>query len=135
VTPAQQAKSEVERVIEGLKRRIQAEGFRLRQIEERLGQNPAYLRQVLSGKIELRYEHVAGILAAIKVKPMDFFTDVYGPADFGRGEHPPSFDYSLALVFWSSLREIIRELAEKGVFTKEEADRLLKRLESEPPQP
>jgi len=134
VQPAEQARSEVERVIEALKRRIRAEGFRLRQIEERLGQTRDYLRQVLSGKIELKYEHIAGILAAMKVEPMDFFAEVYGPSHLRRGEEPPLYHYSYQLVFWSSLRAIIRELEEKGVFSKDEAARLLARLET-PPEP
>ncbi len=34
---------------------------------------------MLAGKIDLRWDHVAGILAALGVHPVEFFEEIYGP--------------------------------------------------------
>lgn len=129
-------RNDVEKVQEALKRRIRREGLTLRQVEERLGRKGDYLRQVLAGKIELKWEHVAGVLAALGVHPVEFFVEVYGrppgrPDELGSELMP--FPSSRHLVRWSSLRVLIWEFKEKGIFTAEEAELLLAKLENAVP--
>ena len=133
--PSAQAQADVEKVLEALRRAIRREGMTLRQVEQALGRKGDYLRQVMSGKIELRWEHIVGILAAVGVHPVDFFEEVYGlPSD---RPAPPTveslYELSSQLVRWSSLRVLIWEFKEKGVFSEQEAESLIARMESEAP--
>ncbi len=136
MTSHPQGRFDTDKVLEALRRRIRREGLSLRQVEERLGRKGDYLRQVLAGKIELRWEHIAGILTALGVHPVEFFTAIYGPAPARAAAAEPEttpYTTSRQLVRWSSLRVLIWEFKEKGIFTAEEAERLLAKLESEVP--
>ena len=94
---------------EALRRRIRREDMTKRQVEERLGRKGDYLRQVLSGRSSLKWDHVAGILAVLGIHPVEFFEEIYGP--------PPSraapaafaaapYGTSGQLVRWSSLQAL-----------------------------
>lgn len=51
-----------------------------REVARRMGAHPDYVNQVLRGNLELKVEHVLGILAALKVQPVAFFEELYGVA-------------------------------------------------------
>src|SRR5688572_24633844 len=125
---SERAKTETKRVLAALREHVRRKGLSLRQVEQRLGRRHDYLRQVFGGAIELRFEHVAGILAALDVSPVEFFEEVYGPPDLrGKpsGEPPhPAYPLSARLVRHASLRVLIWRLKEKGIFTDEEIERL-----------
>ncbi|HEX5761330.1 MAG TPA: hypothetical protein VF121_19260 [Thermoanaerobaculia bacterium] len=124
-------------MLAALRTHIRRAGLSFRQVEQRLGQRHDYLRQVLSGAIELRYEHVAGVLAALDVAPVEFFEEVYGPPDLrGRptAEPPhPAYPLSARLVRHASLRVLIWRLKEKGIFSEEEVEHIFAELDREKP--
>lgn len=135
---SEQARAETERVLAALREHIRRNGLSFRQIEQRLGRRHDYLRQVFSGAIELRYEHIAGVLAALDVSPVEFFEEVYGPPDLrGRPatEPPhPAYPLSARLVRHASLRVLIWRLREKGIFSDEEVERLFAELDRQVPE-
>lgn len=46
-------------------------------LDRRLGKATGYFAQVLSGRLELKYRHVTGILRALDVDPGIFFRSLY----------------------------------------------------------
>lgn len=46
-------------------------------LDRRLGKATGYFAQVLSGRLELKYRHVVGILRALEVDPGVFFRSLY----------------------------------------------------------
>ena len=69
----------VRRVREELQIMIRESGTTQREIETRNGFTPRYLSQVLNGRITLTVRHMAGILFALDVDPIDFFERLAGP--------------------------------------------------------
>lgn len=136
VRPGEQARLEVDRVREALERRVRRAGLGVGEVEERLDWPAGTLEQALGGSAELRFEHIAGVLAALGLHPMEFFAEIYGPPPPGpereAAEHP-TYELSSQLVRWSSLRVLIWDFKEKGVFTEEEAEKLLAKMSSELP--
>ena len=100
-----------------------------------------YLRHILAGKLKLRVEHVSGVLDALGIPPIEFWIEVYGaprsPLYADSPDHP-SFATTERLMHRSLLRRMIWKLHERGVFTREDSERMLEDLEqserlSEPP--
>ena len=138
VDPSQQAEAENQRVRSALRELIRRKRMSLREVGILIGRRHDYLRQVFSGAIELRYVHIAGILAALDVSPVEFFEEVYGPPDV-RGKPAaapphPAYPLSARLVRHASLRVLIWRLKEKGIFSDEEIERLFAELDREMPE-
>ncbi len=127
----------VERTRHALERRIRRAGLGAAEIEERLGWEPGSLEQALSGQTEMRFAHVAGALVVLDLHPTEFFSEIHGlppvPPEQREGAEHPSYELSSQLVRWSSLRVLVWECKEKGVFTEEEAEKLLANLERQAP--
>lgn len=127
---------EVAEALEALRRRIRRAGLTQEDVGRRLGWTGDYVRQLLAAKIGLQYQHVTKLLEALAVHPVEFFEELYGPPP-GRPAYPSTEDLarhpSVQLVRWSGLRVLIWELMEKGIFTAEEAERLLEKLQQVPP--
>jgi len=66
-----------ERVSRLLQVAIRASGVSQAEIERALGMSKGYLRQVFSGRIELKVRHVEVILGAIGLDPNTFYGIVY----------------------------------------------------------
>ena len=127
---------EVAKVLDALKRRLRREDLTQQELGERLGWKGDYVRQVLGSRVELRYEHVVAFLTSLGVHPVEFFEEVYGLPPGRPKPLPPEVlpeDPGRYLIHWSSLRVLIWELKEKGIFTAEEAERLLGKLENAVP--
>ena len=118
---SERAEAETQRVRTVLRELIRRKRMSLREAGVLIGRRHDYLRQVFSGAIELRYLHVAGILAALDVSPVEFFEEVYGPPGV-RGN-------SGRLVRHASLRVLIWRLREKGIFSDEEVECLFAELD------
>ena len=140
--PEPRGEEDVRKIIEALRRKIREHGLTYEQVEQRAGMGREYLRQVLRGNLKLRVEHVASILKALDVPPIDFYVEVYGPPRAslyaGEPDHDHTFRTTVRVMHRSLLRRMIWKLKEKGVFTPEEADRMLEELEqtmrlTEPP--
>jgi transcriptional regulator with XRE-family HTH domain len=131
-SPDERAARETRRVLDALRQRIRLAGLSLRDVERRMGKRHDYLRQVFAGDIELRYEHIAGILAALEVPPADFFAEVYGlPSVFAPGTVPPSFPLSALLIAHGTLSVLIWRLRDKGLISDEIVEKLIAELQHE----
>lgn len=71
----------VQRVTKLMKAAVQLLGVSHRQIERTMGLSTGYLSRILSGKVELRVEHVLGICAAINLPPGAFFEAAFPVRD------------------------------------------------------
>ena len=131
--PEPRGQEDARKVAEVLRRKIREHGLTYEQVEQRAGMGREYLRQVLRGTLKLRVEHVAAVLAALDIPPIEFYVEVYGPprADLYPGEPAADRTYrtTVRVIHRSLLRQMIWKLKEKGVFTPEEADRMLQELE------
>ena len=65
--------AEVSQLVTVLRAAIRALGLSVREVERRMGFSPGYLSRVLSGKVELRVDHVCGIAESIGLKPSEVF--------------------------------------------------------------
>ncbi|MGH2628752.1 MAG: helix-turn-helix domain-containing protein [Anaerolineales bacterium] len=133
------AGAEVEKVSAALRQRIRLAGLTLREVEERLGMGKNYLRQLLSGAVDLKLKHLLAVLQVVGESPVDFFVGVYGVPRLERSEaesDDPYFRAAIRAMQRSTLRVVIWKLREKGVFTNEEAAQMLAQLDLElPPIP
>lgn len=130
--PEPRGAEDVRKISEALKRKIREHGLTYEQVEQRAGMGREYLRQVLRGTLKLRVEHVAAVLEALGIPPIEFYVEVYGPPRaslYAPPDHDYTFRTTVRVLHRSLLREMIWKLREKGVFTPEEADRMLQELE------
>lgn len=65
------------RVTQMLKAAVRFTGISHRQIEREMGLSTGYLSRILSGKVELRIQHVLGVCRAIGLPPSAFFEAAY----------------------------------------------------------
>jgi transcriptional regulator with XRE-family HTH domain len=68
---------DVVRVAQMLKAAVRFTGFSHRKIEREMGLSTGYLSRILSGKVELRIQHVLGVCRAIGLPPSAFFEAAY----------------------------------------------------------
>ncbi len=66
------------RVLDRLRRRIQESDFTQRALERRLGFSKGYLSQVFHGNVDLKFDHLLSLLAALEVRAGAFFAEVEG---------------------------------------------------------
>ncbi len=85
----EKTREETERVIHRLRTALRLLGFTNREIERRLGYTPSYLTRLLSGQIELRFEHIVDIAAAMGMTAEEFFQFAY-PVRAGERSEPAS---------------------------------------------
>jgi transcriptional regulator with XRE-family HTH domain len=131
-TPDERAARETRRVLDALRQRIRLAGLSFRDVERRMGMRHDYLRQVFAGDIELRYEHITGILAALDLPEADFFAEVYGlPKVFTPGSVPPSYPLSALLIAHGTLSMLIWRLHDKGLISAEVVALLIAELQHE----
>lgn len=77
--------AEIDQLVIVLRAAIRALGLSVREVERRMGFSAGYLSRVLSGKVELRVDHVCGIAESIGLKPSEVFQAAF-PLTF----EPPS---------------------------------------------
>lgn len=65
--------NEVSRVTQMLKAAVRFRGVPHRKIERQMELSTGYLSRILSGKVELRVQHVLGVCQAIGLPPSAFF--------------------------------------------------------------
>jgi transcriptional regulator with XRE-family HTH domain len=65
------------RVAQMLKATVRFKGIPHRVIEREMGLSTGYLSRILSGKVELRIEHVLGVCRAVGLPPAAFFEAAY----------------------------------------------------------
>jgi transcriptional regulator with XRE-family HTH domain len=68
---------DVIRVAQMLKAAVRFTGISHRKIERDMGLSTGYLSRILSGKVELRIQHVLGVCRAIGLPPSAFFEAAY----------------------------------------------------------
>jgi transcriptional regulator with XRE-family HTH domain len=76
---------ETQSMIATLRTLMQVLGVRQAQVERAMGWSVSYLSKILSGKAELRFEHILDMSMAMGLKPQEVFRFAY--ADWGE---PPS---------------------------------------------
>lgn len=134
--PTDRRAGDVRKVTEGLARKIRQAGLSLAEIAASAGLEHDSLRRALDAPAELRMEHVAAVLAALDVPPVDFFVEVFGPPPSplyaGNPEHH-TFATTVRVMHRSLLRRMIWKLRERGTFSDAEAKHLLAELERELP--
>lgn len=115
---------EIHRVRVRLRLAIKKSGLRQSDVSARLGFNPNYLSQILSGGTVLSLRHILGVLEVVGSPPIAFFAELYGFADLLPDElpKPRPIDAELARLcesLWvkiaeagKSQREVSEELGE-----------------------
>lgn len=127
------ADPETRKVLEALKERIRESGKSYREVEKRAQIGQDYLRQVLRGSVQLKVAHVLAVLRAIELPPGDFFQEVLGPplpppaVPEEAGQDPTAS--AIGVLQRATLRMMIWKCKDDGVFTPEEAQRLLETLD------
>ena len=128
------ADQQVEQVARALRQRIRGRGRSLREVEEVSGMGRDYLRQLLSGNMDLKLKHVFAVLAVLEEKPAEFFAGVFGLTQLGEPEPlHPLFRESITAAQRSVLPVLITNLQEKGILSADEAKAMLAALEPEAP--
>jgi hypothetical protein len=128
------ADEETRKVLEALQKRIRESGKSYREVEKSAQIGQDYLRQVLRGSVQLKVAHVLAVLRAIELPPGDFFQEALGPplpAPAVReepGEADPTAS-AVGILQRATLRMMIWKCKDDGVFTPEEAQRLLETLD------
>jgi len=128
------ADEETRKVLEALQKRIRESGRSYREVEKRAQIGQDYLRQVLRGSVQLKVAHVLAVLRAIELPPGDFFHEALGPhlppspAREEPGENDPTAT-AVGVLQRATLRMMIWKCKDDGVFTSEEAQRLLETLD------
>ena len=130
------ADPETRKVLEALKERIRESGKSYREVEKRAQIGQDYLRQVLRGSVQLKVAHVLAVLRAIDLPPGNFFQGALGPSPppptSAAPEAPPEDDptaTAVGVLQRATLRMMIWKCKDDGVFTPEEAQRLLETLD------
>ena len=125
---------ETRRILEALKERIRESGKSYREVEKSAQIGQDYLRQVLRGSVQLKVAHVLSVLRAIELPPADFFQAALGspPPPPSVREEPAEADptaSAVGVLQSATLRMMIWKCKDDGVFTPEEAQRLLETLD------
>lgn len=105
-------------------------------MEDRLGMGRNYLRQLLSGAVDLKLKHLLAVLQVLGDPPVEFLANVYGVAPAGRPQPGADDLQSRAAVRAlqrSTLRVLVWKLRERGIFSEEETGRMLAQLDVEMP--
>jgi transcriptional regulator with XRE-family HTH domain len=136
MTPQELAAQQVEQVARALRQRIRGTGRTQREVEQSLGMGKDYLRQLLSGNMDLKLKHLFGILAVLGEEPTEFVATVFGlpPALLQPEPIHPLFRESMTAAQRSVLPLLIESLREKGVLSQAEAGAMLATLEPDPPR-
>jgi transcriptional regulator with XRE-family HTH domain len=74
------ALAEARRAAQLLARRIRAAGLSQQEAADRLGVSLSHLNKLLCGRQSLKVERLYAILALLGVEPVEFFTELHGPA-------------------------------------------------------
>ena len=125
---------ETRRILEALKERIRESGKSYREVEKSAQIGQDYLRQVLRGSVQLKVAHVLAVLRAIELPPGDFFQGALGPSPTPpvvreeAGQDDPTAS-AVGVLQSATLRMMIWKCKDDGVFTPEEAQRLLETLD------
>ena len=94
-TRAEKTREAKELIIRRLKTSMRLLGFTNREIERRLGYTPSYLTRLLSGEIELRFEHIVEIASAMGMTAEEFFQFAYPARQAERSEQAIKLDEML----------------------------------------
>jgi len=127
------ADEETRKVLEALQKRIRDSGKSYREVEKRARIGQDYLRQVLRGSVQLKVAHVLAVLRAIELPPGDFFHEALDPplpppaVREEAGQDDPTAT-AVGVLQHATLRMMIWKCKDDGVFTSEEAQRLLETL-------
>lgn len=94
-----------------------------------------YLRQLLSGNMDLKLKHVFAVLAVLGEEPAEFFAGVFGQPLLQGEPEPihPLFRESITAAQRSVLPVLIANLKDKGILSEDEAKAMLAALEPEAP--
>ncbi|HJX28173.1 MAG TPA: helix-turn-helix transcriptional regulator [Thermoanaerobaculia bacterium] len=68
---------EIEHIIRVLRTAMRVFGYRNADLERKMGWSTSYLSRLFSGGIELRFEHVLDITAALGLRPDEIFRIAY----------------------------------------------------------
>jgi transcriptional regulator with XRE-family HTH domain len=80
---------EVKRAAKLLETMMKMAGINRQELDQRMGAGRGYASQVLSGRMELKYRHILGMLEALEVAPATFFGILFPPAEEARGGPSP----------------------------------------------
>ena len=69
---------QIDTILRALQEKIQRQGFTQKEVQEALGWGRTYISQLVRGQKSLRIEQIILILRVIKVRPADFFAEIYG---------------------------------------------------------
>ena len=76
---------EVKRAARLLETMMKMAGVNRQELDQRMGAGRGYSSQVLSGRMELKYRHILGMLEALNVEPATFFGILFPPGEEARG--------------------------------------------------
>ena len=136
MTPKELGEHQAEQVARALKMRIRGTGRSQREVEQQLEMGKDYLRQLLSGNMDLKLKQLFAVLAVLGEGPTEFIGSVFGfpPALLQPEPIHPLFRETLTLAQRSVLPLLIRSLGLKGVLSEAETRGMLSALEPEPPR-
>ena len=75
--PRREDDEDVRRAIKLIEAVMRVQDVTKKDLDRRLGKATGYFAQVLSGRLELKFRHVTGILRALEVDPGVFFRALY----------------------------------------------------------
>ena len=87
---------QIDTILRALQEKIQHQGFTQKEVQEALGWGRTYISQLVRGQKSLRIEQIILILRVIKVRPADFFAEIYGADTEWPTQQPKAFPFATA---------------------------------------
>ena len=84
---------QIDTILRALQEKIQDQGFTQKEVQEALGWGRTYISQLVRGQKSLRIEQIILILRVIKVRPADFFAEIYGADTEWPAQQPRAFPF------------------------------------------
>ena len=84
---------QIDTILRALQEKIQRRGFTQREVQEALGWGRTYITQLVRRQKSLRIEQIILILRVIKVRPADFFAEIYGADTESSAQQPRAFPF------------------------------------------
>ena len=125
---------QIDTILRALQEKIQHQGFTQKEVQEALGWGRTYISQLVRGQKSLRIEQIILILRVIKVRPADFFAEIYGadtewPAQ--PAQQPKAFPFDTP-EFRAFVYQCVEEAIQRRDAVEQCGDETIPRTVSEP---
>ena len=116
-----------DRLVERLRALLQSRGTSVREVEKRIGHGRGYVSDALRGEKKLGIEVILEVLAAVRVRPEEFFEKptTTPPARTAAAPRPAQRRVERAAV-----RKMLLQLVEKGLLDADQLEDLQRELSS-----